>query len=57
MIKHPRWNTEDFVFENEPIIKNVPKRKETFSLGTFFIFALIFYTFIATLLLMFYFSK
>lgn len=35
MIKNPRWNTEDFIFEDEPIIKTRPRRNEGSSWGVF----------------------
>jgi hypothetical protein len=35
MIKQPRWNTDDFVFEDDPIIVPRPREKEPSSLGLF----------------------
>jgi hypothetical protein len=65
MIKNNRWNTEDFVFEDEPIIKTRPRRNEGSSWGVLlrmivlpalaFIFFAIFCVGLATILL--YFGK
>jgi len=60
MLKN-RWNTEDFVFEEEPIIKARPRRNESSSLGLFLriclmaIFFAIFSVGLATIFL--YFGK